>query len=88
MLLVARGFAGALIYALPIPDAIKNGFTNAATSLRAGSGGRVIQTALPFSLAIWIGESVRLAAAAAALIAIGEDRMRRAGMIDASARAA
>lgn len=67
MLFAARGFAGALIYALPIPDAIKNGFTNAATSLRAGSGGRVVQTALPFSIAIWIGESVRLAAVAAAL---------------------
>lgn len=67
LLLVARGFAAALIYALPIPDAIKSGFTNAATSLRAGSGGRVIRTALPFSLAIWIGESVRLAAVAAAL---------------------
>jgi len=59
--------AAALIYALPIPDAIKNGFTNAATSLRAGSGGRVIRSALPFSIAIWIGESVRLAAVASAL---------------------
>jgi len=67
LLLVARGFAAALIYALPIPDAIKSGFTNAAASLRAGSGGRVIRTALPFSLAIWIGESVRLAAVAMAL---------------------
>lgn len=67
LLLVARGFAAALIYALPIPDAIKSGFTNAATSLRAGSGGRVIRNALPLSLAIWIGESVRLAAVAASL---------------------
>jgi len=67
LLLVARGFAAALIYALPVPDAIKNGFTSAASSLRAGSGGRVIRTALPFSLAIWIGESIRLAAVAAAL---------------------
>lgn len=67
LLLVARGFAAALVYALPIPDAIKSGFTNAATSLRAGSGGRVIRTALPLSLAIWIGESARLAAVAAAL---------------------
>ena len=67
LLLVARGFAAALIYALPIPDAIKNGFTNAAASLRAGSGGRVVRTALPYSLAIWIGESVRLASVAMAL---------------------
>lgn len=67
LLLVARGFAAALIYALPVPDAIKNGFTSAASSLRAGSGGRVIRTALPFSLAIWIGESIRLAAVAASL---------------------
>jgi hypothetical protein len=67
LLLVARGFAAALIYALPIPDAVKSGFTNAAASLRAGSGGRVIRTALPYSLAIWIGESLRLAAVAAAL---------------------
>jgi len=67
LLLVARGFAAALIYALPIPDALKSGFTNAAASLRAGSGGRVIRTALPYSLAIWIGESLRLAAVAAAL---------------------
>lgn len=67
LLLVARGFAAALVYALPIPDAIKSGFTNAATSLRAGSGGRVIQTALPLSIAIWLGESIRLAAVAAAL---------------------
>ena len=67
LLLVARGFAAALIYALPIPDAVKNGFTSAAASLRAGSGGRVIRTALPYSLAIWIGESLRLAAVAAAL---------------------
>jgi hypothetical protein len=67
LLLVARGFASALIYALPIPDAIKNGFTNAAASLRAGSGGRVVRTALPYSLAIWIGESVRLASVAMAL---------------------
>jgi uncharacterized membrane protein YbhN (UPF0104 family) len=67
LLLVARGFAAALIYALPIPDALKSGFTNAAASLRAGSGGRVVRTALPYSLAIWIGESLRLAAVAAAL---------------------
>jgi len=67
LLLVARGFAAALIYALPIPDALKSGFTNAAASLRAGSGGKVIRTALPYSLAIWIGESLRLAAVAAAL---------------------
>ena len=67
LLLVARGFAAALIYALPIPDAVKSGFTNAAASLRAGSGGKVIRTALPYSLAIWIGESLRLAAVAAAL---------------------
>ena len=67
LLLVARGFAAALIYVLPIPDALKSGFTNAAASLRAGSGGRVIRTALPYSLAIWIGESLRLAAVAAAL---------------------
>ena len=67
LLLVARGFAAALIYALPIPDAIKNGFTNAAASLRAGSRGRVVRSALPFSLAIWIGESLRLAAVAMAL---------------------
>jgi len=67
LLLVARGFAAALIYALPIPDALKSGFTNASASLRAGSGGRVIRTALPYSLAIWIGESLRLAAVAAAL---------------------
>lgn len=67
LLLVARGFAAALVYALPIPDAIKSGFTNAATSLRAGSGGRVIRTALPLSIAIWLGESIRLAAVAAAL---------------------
>ena len=67
LLLVARGFAAALMYALPIPDALKSGFTNAADSLRAGSGGRVIRTALPYSLAIWIGESLRLAAVAAAL---------------------
>ena len=66
-LLIARGFAATLIYALPIPDAIKNGFTNAAASLRAGSGGRVVRTALPLSLAIWIGESLRLAAVAMAL---------------------
>ena len=67
LLLVARGFAAALIYALPIPDALKSGFTNAAASLRAGSGGRVIRTALPYSLASWIGESLRLAAVTAAL---------------------
>lgn len=67
LLLVARGFAAALVYALPLPDAIKGGFTNAATSLRAGSGVRVIRTALPLSIAIWIGESIRLAASAAAL---------------------
>jgi len=67
LLLVARGFAAALIYALPIPDAIKSGFTNAAASLRAGSGARVIRSALPFSIAIWIGESLRLAAVAMAL---------------------
>ena len=67
VLLVARGFAAALIYALPIPDAIKSGFTNVASSLRAGSGGRVIRNALPYSLAIWIGESLRLAAVAMAL---------------------
>ncbi|NDH28180.1 MAG: UPF0104 family protein [bacterium] len=67
LLLVARGFAAALVYALPIPDAIKSGFTNAVASLRAGSGGRVIRTALPFSVAIWIGESLRLAAVATAL---------------------
>lgn len=67
LLLVARGFAAALVYALPIPDAIKSGFTNVATSLRAGSGGRVIRTALPLSIAIWLGESIRLAAVAAAL---------------------
>ena len=67
LLLVARGFAAAIIYALPIPDALKSGFTNAAASLRAGSGGRVIRTALPYSLAIWIGESLRLGAVAAAL---------------------
>lgn len=67
LLLVARGFAAALIYVLPIPDAIKNGFTNAAASLRAGSGGSVVRKALPFSLAIWIGESLRLAAVAMAL---------------------
>ncbi|MEY3683422.1 MAG: hypothetical protein RIS62_132 [Chloroflexota bacterium] len=66
LLLVARGFAAALVYALPIPDAIKSGFTNAVASLRAGSGGRVIRTALPFSVAIWIGESLRLAAVAMA----------------------
>ena len=67
LLLAARGFAATLIYALPIPDAIKNGFTNAAASLRAGSGGRVVRTALPYSLAIWLGESVRLASVAMAL---------------------
>ena len=67
LLLVARGFAAALIYALPLPDAIKSGFTNAASSLRAGSGGRVVRTALPYSLAIWLGESLRLAAVAMAL---------------------
>jgi hypothetical protein len=67
LLLVARGFAAALIYALPIPDVLKSGFTNAAASLRAGSGGRVIRSALPYSLAIWIGESLRLAAVATAL---------------------
>jgi uncharacterized membrane protein YbhN (UPF0104 family) len=67
LLFVARGFAAAVVYALPIPDALKNGFTNAATSLRAGSGGRVIRSALPYSIAIWIGESLRLAAVAAAL---------------------
>jgi hypothetical protein len=67
LLLVARGFAAALIYVLAIPDAIKNGFTNAAASLRAGSGGGVVRKALPFSLAIWIGESLRLAAVAMAL---------------------
>jgi uncharacterized membrane protein YbhN (UPF0104 family) len=67
LLLVARGFAAALVYALPIPDSIKSGFTNAVASLRAGSGGRVIRTALPFSIVIWIGESLRLAAVAMAL---------------------
>lgn len=67
LLIVARGFASAVIYVLPIPDALKSGFTNAATSLRAGSGGRVIRTALPLSLVIWLGESARLAAVAAAL---------------------
>ena len=67
LLLVARGFAAALIYALPLPDAIKSGFTNAATSLRSGSGGRVVGTALPYSLAIWLSEALRLAAVAMAL---------------------
>ena len=67
LLLVARGFAATLIYALPIPDAIKSGFTSAADSLRAGSGGLVIRRALPLTLAIWIGEAARLGAVAAAL---------------------